>query len=156
MFLSRIFSSMNTSMQEQAVIQILELNQKINEYGLVLSSEEVRQMIVNRNQVLHNYGRVELSIEVTKELIENFAVSPYVHKDDYATLLNELHEIFYYLKNETEDKIGDNRMIEMMRELFDEDCGGSLDLLKSKLEEYAEVFRREIQLNEALYEGEDD
>lgn len=156
MFLSRIFSSLNTSMQEQAVVQILELNEKTKGYGLVLSSEEVRQIILARNQVLHNYGRVELSIEVTKELIENFAASPYVHKDDYATLLNELHETFYYLKNETEDKIGDIRMIEMMRELFDEHCGGSLDLLKSKLEEYAEVFRREIQLKEALHEEEDD
>lgn len=155
MFLSRIFSSLNTSMQEQVVVQILELNEKTKEYGLVLSPEEVRQMILARNQVLHNYGRVELSIQVTKGLIEVFATSPYVHEDDYATLLNELHEIFYYIKNETEDKIGDWRMIEMMRELFDENCGGSLDLLSSKLEEYAEVFRREIQLNEAL-EGDDD
>ncbi|WP_245625104.1 hypothetical protein [Paenibacillus stellifer] len=31
-----------------------------------------------------------------------------------------------------------------MRELYDEDCGGSLDLMKSRLEEYAEVFRREV------------
>lgn len=154
MFLARIFSSLNTSMQEQAVVEIIELNEKTKEYGLVLSPEEVRQMIHTRNQVLYNYGRVELSLQVTKELIEVFVASPYVYDGDYATLINELHEIFYYIKNETEDKIGDCRMIEMMRELFDGDCGGSLDLLKSKLEEYAEVFRREIQLNEAL-EGVD-
>lgn len=30
-----------------------------------------------------------------------------------------------------------------------------MDLLKSKLEEYAEVYRREIQLNEALHEEEE-
>lgn len=155
MFLSRIFNSLNISMQEQAMVQILELNEKTKEYGLMLSPEEVKQMILARNQVLISYGRVELSIEVTKDLIEMFSASPYVHEDDYASTLNELHEIFYYLKNETEDKIGDYRLIEMMRELYDNDCGGSVDLLKSRLEEYAEVFRREIQQNEAMLEGDD-
>ncbi|MBY9080668.1 hypothetical protein KIH86_14240 [Paenibacillus sp. HN-1] len=157
MFLSRLFNSLSNSMQEQAVIQILELNEKTKEYGLVLSPDEARQMIVARNQVLHNYGRVELSIEVTKELIEVFSESPHMREEDYASTLNELHEVFYNLKNETEDKIGDSRLIELMRELYDEDCGGSLDLLKSKLEEYAEVFRREVQMKEAkaMLEGDD-
>jgi hypothetical protein len=155
MFLSRIFNSLNSSIEELAVVQILELNEKTKEYRLILTPDEVRQMMNTRNQVLNNYGRVELSIEVTKEIIELFSASPYINEDDYLFTLNELHEIFYYIKNETEEKIGDCRMIEMMRELFDGDCGGSLNLLKSKLEEYAEVFRSEIQLYEAL-EGEDD
>lgn len=156
MFLSRIFYSLNSSMQEHAVSEILELNEKTKQYGLVLSLEEVTQMMVARNQVLYSYGRVELSIEVTKELIEVFSESPYVNADVYASTLNELHEVFYYLKNETEDKIGDYRLIEMMREIYDADCGGALDLLMSKLEEYAENFRREIQHNEALLEGDGD
>ncbi|AIQ63078.1 hypothetical protein PSTEL_08210 [Paenibacillus stellifer] len=50
MFLSRLFYSLNNSMQEQAVIQILELNEKTQSFGLVLSPDEARQMIAARNQ----------------------------------------------------------------------------------------------------------
>jgi hypothetical protein len=66
MFLSRIFNSLNSSIEELAVVQILELNEKTKEYGLILTPDEVRQMMNTRNQVLNNYGRVELSVHVLK------------------------------------------------------------------------------------------
>lgn len=153
--LSRIFNSLHFSMQEQAVFQIIELNELTKEHGLMLSPEEVQQILVARNQVLVHYGRVELSIEVTKTLIEQFSASPYICQDNYVFALYELHELFYYLKNETEDKIGDLNLIEMMRECFDEDCGGSLDLLKCKLENDAEAFRGKILLLENWQKGEE-
>lgn len=155
MFLSRIINSLNASMQEQAVIQILELNELTKAHGLTLSPEDVQQILLTRDQVLIYYGRVELSIEVTKALVELFSASPYIHEDNYVFALHELHEIFYDLKNETEDKIGDSILIEWMRECFDEYCGGSLDLLKSKLESYAETVRRDIQLHENWQEEDD-
>jgi hypothetical protein len=58
------------------------------------------------------------------------------------------------LRNETEDKIGDFKLISMMKEMFDGECAGSVELLKSRLEEFAENFRSE-SLRESLFEGED-
>ncbi|GIP35361.1 DUF6323 family protein [Paenibacillus sp. J2TS4] len=156
MFPSRIWNELHASAQDQAVLEILELNEKTKEYGLVLTPEEVKHLIMARNQALSNYGRVELGIEVSKALIEEFASSPYIRDDNYASVLNELHEIFYYIKNETEDRIGDFKLIGIMRERFDHDCGGSIELLKSKLEEETENYRREIQLDELMSEGDDD
>ncbi|MBE9915452.1 hypothetical protein G8C92_15635 [Paenibacillus donghaensis] len=156
MFLSRLFGDLNASMQEQVVNELLELNEKTKAYGLVLTPQEVELMLAARGQVLHSYGRVELSIEVTKELIEVFSASAFIQQEDYSDTLNELHEIFYDLKNETEDSIGDWKLIHKMKEIFEEDCEGSLDLLRSRLEEYAGMFRRELQQNEYLREGEDD
>ncbi|MFC7441115.1 DUF6323 family protein [Laceyella putida] len=135
--------------------ELLELNQKTKEYGLILTPDQVQNMMAVRNKVLHDYGRVELGIEVTKELIEVFCASPYINDANYASTLNELHEIFYYLRNETEDKIGDFKLIHIMKDYFDNDCAGSLELLKSKLEEFAENFRREALLSESLFEGDD-
>jgi hypothetical protein len=155
MFLSRIFNSINISIQEKVVSELLELNQKTREYGLILTPDQVQNMMAVRNKVLHDYGRVELGIEVTKELIEVFCASPYINDENYASTLNELHEIFYYLRNETEDKIGDFKLIHIMKDYFDNDCAGSLELLKSKLEEFAENFRREALLSESLFEGDD-
>ena len=53
-------------------------------------------LIVYRNKVLHDHGRIELGIEVLKELIEVFAASPYMDEDNYVETLIELQEIFYY------------------------------------------------------------
>ncbi|BFH69744.1 hypothetical protein J27TS7_55770 [Paenibacillus dendritiformis] len=156
MDLSRLFNSMNTSAQEQVMTELLELNEKTKEYGLVLTPQEIERMMAARSQILHGYGRVELSIQVTKELIESFSDSSFIQQESYADTLNELHEIFYYLKNETEDRISDRKLLYRMKEMFEDDCEGSLDLLKSRLEEYAEAFRRELQKLEFLREGEDD
>jgi Family of unknown function (DUF6323) len=153
MYLSRIFNSLDMSMQDQYMTEILELNEKTKKYGLVLTSQDVELMMVARSQVLHSYGRVELSIEVTKELIEIFSTSSFIQQENYLDTLNELHEIFYYLKNETEDRIGDLKLLNKMKEVFEEDCEGSLNLLKSRLEEYGEEFRRKLLKNESLLEG---
>jgi hypothetical protein len=156
MYLSRIFNSLNVSMQEQYMTELLELNEKTKDYGLVLSLEDIQMMMAARSQVLYSYGRVELSIEVTKELIEIFSTSSFIQQDSYVDTLNELHELFYYIKNETEDRINDMKLLHRMKEVFEEDCEGSMDLLKSRLEEYSEKFRRLLLKKESLLEGEDE
>jgi hypothetical protein len=93
---------------------------------------------------------------VTKELIEIFSTSSFIQQDSYVDTLNELHELFYYIKNETEDRINDMKLLHRMKEVFEEDCEGSMDLLKSRLEEYSEKFRRLLLKKESLLEGEDE
>lgn len=135
--------------------ELLEMNHKTKEFGLILTPDQVKNMIAVRNKALHDYGRVELDIEVTKAFIEIFCTSPYIHEENYASTLNELHEIFYYLKNETEDKIGDLRLIQLIKDCFDKDCAGSLELLKSKLEEFSERFKGDPLLRKSLSKGDD-
>jgi hypothetical protein len=156
MNLSRLFNSMSLSIPEQHLIELLELNEKTQPFGLTLAPDEIKQLLAERNRVLHSYGRLELGIAATKEIIEVFSESPHIRQDHYASTLNELHEIFYFLKNETEDKIGDAKLIGIMKDCFDNECGGSLELLRSKLEEFAADFRIEVMRDELLREGEDD
>ncbi|XID94585.1 DUF6323 family protein [Paenibacillaceae bacterium WGS1546] len=156
MFLSRFFDSFNAAVQEQAMTELLAMNEKTSKYGVVLSAEDVKSMMEARSRALYAYGRVELSIEATKALIEEFSSSSFIHLENYAETLNELHEIFYDLKNETEDRIGDLALLHKLKEAFEEECEGSLDLLKGRIEEYAEAFRRELQKTESLREGEGD
>lgn len=155
MFLSRVFNSVNISVQKQVVAELLEMNHKTKEFGLVLTPNQVQNMMTVRNKVLQDYGRLELGIEVTKEIMEVFCTSPYINEENYASTLNELHEIFYYLRNETEDRIGDSKLIHMIKDYFDHDCAGSLELLKSRLEGFAEKFRRDSLLRDSLFEGDD-
>ncbi|SMO31837.1 DUF6323 family protein [Melghirimyces algeriensis] len=155
MFLSRMFNAIQLSPQSKTMVELLDLNEKTKKHGLVLTPDDVKTVIISRNKVLRDHGRIELGIEVTKELVEVFSTSPYMDQDHYVDTLNELHEIFYYLRNETEDKIGDMKLIHMMKDVFDGPCAGSLELLRSKMEEFAENFRRDMMRRESLFEGDE-
>jgi hypothetical protein len=153
--LSRLLTTLSLAAREQHLVQLLELNERTAQFGLTLAPDDVRQLMAARSETLRHYGRLETGIEATKELIEAFAESPFINRDNYVSALHELQELFYHLKNETEDEIGDSRLIEIMRDCFDRECGGSLELLRDKMEEYAAAYRFEA-MRERLDEGEDD
>ncbi len=155
MFLNRLLGASRLAVMEKYTAELLETNQKTKKYGLILTPEEIKNMLVFRNQVLLDYGRVELGIEVSKQLAEVFCTSPYINQQNYASTLNELHEIFYDLKNETEDKIDDFQLIKIMKNYFDHACGGSLELLKGKLEAFAQAFRSETHVKDPLHERDE-
>jgi hypothetical protein len=154
--LSRLLNSLELSVREPHVIELLELNEKTKRFGLMLAPDDIRRLMAARHQVLRHYGRLELGIEATKEMIEAFSESPYISQDHYLSTLCELQEMFYDLKNETEDRIGDLELIGIMKELFDHECAGSLELLRGRLEAFAADFRIRAMRDELLGEGDDD
>ena len=77
-----------------------------------------------------------------KDLIEAFCDSPYISKDNYTNNLEELMEIFYTFKNETEEKISDKELILMMKTYFNNSCEGSTELLANReLENFVRQMR---------------
>ena len=58
--------------------------------------------------------------------------APYISQDNYATTVSELIETFYYFKNETLDEVSDEDLIDLMEELFDGRCQGSMELLQGR------------------------
>ncbi len=98
--------------------EIVALNEKTRAYGLTLSSHEAMQLIEVRNQLLKGHGRIEMGTETMKKLIDSFYMSPFIQQDDYMLTLMELQEVFYYMKNETEDQISDDELIEVIKDFF--------------------------------------
>lgn len=137
-----IFNLSKSILSEACTNELLQLNEETKNYGLELTLEDVKQVINTRNKVLKSYGRVELSFDVTKRLIETFSTSAFVNEKNYVNILNDLQESFYYMKNETEDKLSDEKIIKFMKEKFENYCEGSIDLLNSCLEEYSRNFRK--------------
>ncbi|QJA08644.1 hypothetical protein HF520_06685 [Romboutsia sp. CE17] len=135
-----ILKSLNSSLQIMQESEILELNEKSQIYGLTLNKEDVQEIINSRNNTLKNYGRIELDINVTKRIIENLYKSQYTDKDDYVEVINDLQEIFYYLKNETLDQISDIEIIEIIDEFYN-NCSGRVDIVQEKSEEFAKKYR---------------
>ncbi|MEN6463331.1 MAG: DUF6323 family protein [Syntrophomonas sp.] len=144
-----IYKSMEGTLEKLTIGEVLKTNEESKKYGLVLTAEEANVIIETRNLAIKNYGRVELGIEVVKKIIAAFCTSPYINSQDYASTLNELIEIFYYMKNETEDRIGDDELIGIMKEYFNNSCSGSAELLRNReLPLFAINFRQ--QLNQVI------
>jgi len=127
-----IHSSMANISKHLSIDELLKTNEDSGKYGLLLSSQDALELIEARNLTIQNYGRVELGIDVVKSIISEFCSSPYINPQDYTMTLYELVDIFYYMKNETADRIGDSELIGLMKIYFNNSCRGSTDLLKNR------------------------
>lgn len=109
-------------------------------YGLQLSPEDAREIMIARETTLKDYGRIELDTSITDRIIRSICPSPYLQQREYAHTVMELHELFHYLKNELEDSVGDDELIAELTELYNTACRGDLELLKGR--ETERIIRR--------------
>lgn len=123
----------NNSLEKQVFDEIIECNEVTRDYGLKLNEEDVKEIIKTRNIALEKSGRIEFNGQIINKLIIAFRDSPYISQHNYSETINELVEIFYNYKNETLDFIGDEELIEIMKDYFDNYCQGSLELLEGKV-----------------------
>lgn len=135
-----ILSSINQNLKEIERNELLETNIESGDYGLALSESDVKDIINSRDNTLKGYGRIELDIKVTKQLIENIYTSQYTNVDNYLEAINDMQEIFYYLKNETNDKICDDEIIEILGEFY-EKFSGNMDNVRGEADEFAKKFK---------------
>lgn len=131
-------------LSEASINELLQVNEETRANGLVLTAEEARQIIKTRNRVLKSYGRIELSFEASKKLITALSASTFVTEENYIRIISDMQETFYYLKNETEDRLGDDYLIGIMIDLFENSCEGSVELLNSCLEAFSRDFRSNL------------
>ncbi len=120
--------------------QILEINDKSVDYGLVLSPKDVEEVIKSRKDSLKTYGRIDLNMDITEKIMEILYTSQYTDKDDYLELINDLQDIFYYLKNETLDEISDNEILDKISEFY-EKTSGRIDNVQNLAEKFANDYR---------------
>lgn len=137
------FFSLDALANQAAVqAQILSLNKKSESYGLSLTPADAAELIQTRAEALTANGRVEIGSATIGKLIDAFCVSSYINQREYAAILHELLDLFYYIKNETLDLISDDELIEFMKDCYENRCGGSLELLAGReLEKLAENLR---------------
>lgn len=109
------------------IANIKKCNEYMSKYGLVLSDNQISNILERRKEVLKDTGRVELREGIIDEIIKEFCDSPYLNQENFASILYELIEIFYEYKNETMDLITDDKLIKFMKKSFDGVCQGDLD-----------------------------
>ena len=112
--------------------ELLDVNEKIGEYGLTLTPQEAREIIEAQHKALSANDRVDIGAGAVVKIAEKFAQSGFIERDCFAGEITELVDLFYYIKTEVRDSVSDDALIEAMYEFYTEKCGGSFDLLAGR------------------------
>ena len=115
--------------RQTEIANIKKCNEYTSKYGLTLSDKQISNILERKKDVLKDTGRIELREGIIDKIIKSFCDSPYITKENYETILNELIEIFYRYKNETMDLISDDELIEFMKKSFNGIAQGDLEYL---------------------------
>lgn len=111
---------------------LLALNRETEEYGLELTRQDALELAEARRDALQASGRVEFGGGALQKLILRFSRSRYLYQYDYASVLHELLEAFFLLKNETHDRISDDGLIDFLFDRFEYRYRGSLLMFRGR------------------------
>ena len=122
--------------------QVRETNQYTEKYGLTLSPEDTEILLAEKKQILKKERRVEVGESLLPRIIYTFCDSSYISQDEYVDTLVRLQEIFYLYKNEMQDEITDEELLNFMKEQFETVCFGDLQYLEGTcLDLFAQAIR---------------
>ncbi len=121
--------------------EILALNTYSERYGITLLPEEAREISEIRQKSLADNERIEVGVGAVAEIIRRFCRSRYVNRENYAYVIGEVTDLFYYIKTDTDDKITDRELADLLYVAFEQRCRGSVELLESR---EAEILIRKV------------
>lgn len=140
----------------EALQELRGCNDFTLKFGLFLSEDQARSLVEQRFGALRDTGRIEFGEGVLKKLIYAFCDSPYLTQENYEETLTELQDSFYYFKNESNDLIPDDELIEFMKNIFNGKAQGSLEYLAgTSLEELCRNTRYGYESDDADIYGHD-
>ena len=133
-----------------------ELLRKSNEvsrrYGLALSEAQIQSLIAAEAESLRACGRLEFGEGILPRLIYTFCDSPFIVSPDYYDTLETLQDLFYTYKNEMNDALSDDELLEAMHKLFHGRAQGSLEYLENIA---TERLLRALRSDDAQEDGDD-
>ena len=126
------FAELALQAQNTALSQELARCNELSEtYGLRLNDEQVRSLLLAREQSLRDTGRMEPGAGVLPRIIYAFCDSPYLDRHTYAQTLASLQDLFYALKSEVENAMTDGELIEALACVYNGRAQGSLEYLEN-------------------------
>ncbi len=124
--------------------EISALNEKTEEYGLVLSPNDCKEIAESRSELLSETERIEVGIGAVKRIIEEFCDSGYISPQNFKDVIEGLLECFYTIKSETFDKADDETVISFLKDVFENDAGGDVSRIYSSVafDEFIAFYNR--------------
>lgn len=127
---------------QNQLAKVIETNQYTERFGLALSQQDAQLILENRKTALHEQRRVEFGEGIVPKIIFEFCDSDFIDQSNYVDTIIRLQEIFYLYKNEMNDEITDDELIQLMKEQYEMQCHGDLDYLEGTcLSDFARIIR---------------
>jgi len=140
----------------RTIRELTACNRMSERYGLTLAQEQMRALVQRRTEALRNTGRVEFGEGILRSLIYTFCDSPDLRPEDYEVTLAELQDLFYWFKNETQDRLSDDELLHAMRVVFDRAHGALERLVDASPEMLCRIARGENAEENSEEDEEDD
>lgn len=127
------FSLIQLNQDKKFIEQLVDLNAKANNYGLVITESVAREIAVYRNKALAENERIEIKSDAVARLTSAFLETRYINQEDFAETMGEIIDLFYFIKTETENTISDDDLISEMLDTFQNNpCYGSIEHMQTK------------------------
>ena len=140
--------------QKAAMAETLRKTNSLTErYGLSLSETQIAALTDARVSSLLDTGRVETGEGILPKLIYAFCDSPFLFRDEYCQTLAALQDLFYTFRNELEDALSDDELIQAMQRLYNGPGQGSLEYLENAT--VSDLYRAWQGDEEGGYEDDD-
>ncbi len=129
-YLSAFNSNMLSEVHNRYIAhELVSLNETTAEYGITLSEKDCAEIAEFRAETLKDNERIEIGVGAVRRIIEEFCDSGYISQNSFKDTVEGLLECFYTIKNETDDKIGDNEVLAFLKYLFETEAGGDVSKL---------------------------
>lgn len=116
----------NIKMEEK---QLLELNKYLTK-DIVLTKENVLELINNKNSALKEIGRIDLTNSILENIILTFTDSSFIDKNNYMYIFLSLTEIFLCYENIFSKKISSEELLKYLKDEFEKN-EGSIELIST-------------------------
>ena len=116
----------NIKMEEK---QLLELNKYLTK-DIVLTKENVLELITNKNSSLKEIGRIDLTNSILENIILTFTDSSFIDKNNYMYIFLSLTEIFLCYENIFSKKISSEEILKYLKDEFEKN-EGSIELIST-------------------------
>lgn len=108
---------------------LLELTKNITT-NIILTKENVLELIYAKNNSLKEIGRIDLTNNILQNIILIFIDSSFIDKDNYMEIFLSLTETFIYYENIFSKKLSSEDILNYLKIEF-ESNEGSIDLLNT-------------------------
>ena len=95
--------------------------------GLMLTAGQALDIANAEKSCLAESNRVSFGGSAAEKIVRGFATSPFVPKDEAASVLVGLTEAFYELRDDYPASVTDAEIIESLKLLFDDEAAGDVE-----------------------------
>lgn len=126
-----MLSSLHDARLAAQTVQLDKSNETAEGYGLSLNETQMRSLILSEAQTQRDMGRLEFGEGILPRLIYTFCDSPYMTRENWLESLTALQELFYTYKNELDNALTDDELLEAMHSVFHGRAQGSYTYLEN-------------------------